>query len=213
MPPPREDVRRDLVEARIALGPLDPHYFDDTSLLDQLGCRWYMPSPLGEVLPSMPTINLKEQDVSTGPATIYGITPGNVLIRFDSATPNNVTAIGAVTGLAPNQTIRGIDFRPRTGDLYALGSDRVVYRVNPQTAIAVAEGASDPNVVLASSNIGFDFNPTVDNIRVTNDAEDNLRLNPDEGNQLAKDTSLTPAGVDVVGSAYINSSFTAILKA
>jgi Domain of unknown function (DUF4394) len=35
------------------------------------------------------------------------------------------------------------------------------------------------------------------------------RLNPDEGNLLSKDTSLTPADVSVVGSAYTNSSFTA----
>lgn len=41
------------------------------TLLDQLGCRWYMPSTLGEVLPNMPTISLKEQDVSTGPGTGY----------------------------------------------------------------------------------------------------------------------------------------------
>jgi uncharacterized protein DUF4394 len=37
-------------------------------------------------------------------------------------------------------SVRGIDFRPATGDLYALGSDKVVYRVNVATAIAVGEG-------------------------------------------------------------------------
>lgn len=41
------------------------------TLLDQLGCRWFMPSPLGEVLPSAKTIAFKEQDLSTGPHTIY----------------------------------------------------------------------------------------------------------------------------------------------
>ena len=30
---------------------------------------------------------------------IYAITPGNVLIRFDSATPGAVTTIGTVSGL------------------------------------------------------------------------------------------------------------------
>ena len=105
----------------------------------------------------------------------------------------------------------GIDFRPATGDLYALGSDKVVYRVNVATAIAVAEGPAFEMApdALNSGNIGFDFNPTVDKIRVTSDADDNIRLNPDEGNLLSKDTSLTPADVMVVGSAYTNSSFTA----
>jgi hypothetical protein len=41
------------------------------TLLEQLGCRWYMPSALGEVLPALKTIKLPEQDVSMGPYTIY----------------------------------------------------------------------------------------------------------------------------------------------
>ena len=41
------------------------------TLLDQLGCRWYMPGTMGEVLPRMKTITLPEQDLSTGPYTIY----------------------------------------------------------------------------------------------------------------------------------------------
>jgi len=39
-------------------------------LLDQLGCRWYMPGELGEVLPSMRTITLKKRDISAVPATV-----------------------------------------------------------------------------------------------------------------------------------------------
>jgi hypothetical protein len=61
------------------------------------------------------------------------------------------------------------DLRPASGDLYALGSDRVVYRLNPRTAIAVPEGKSFdlmPSILSGSVN-GFDFNPTVDKIRVT----------------------------------------------
>lgn len=63
--------------------------------------------------------------------------------------------------------------------------------------------------ILSGSFNGLDFNPTVDKIRVTSDAGDNLRLNPDDGTLLSVDTKLTPAGVQVAGSAYTNSSFTA----
>ena len=49
----------------------------------------------------------------------------------------------------------------------------------------------------------------MDKIRVTSDADDNLRLDPDPGSLLATDTKLTPADVTVVGSAYTNSSFAA----
>jgi hypothetical protein len=41
------------------------------TLLDQLGCRWFVPSPLGEVLPALKTITIKEQDLSTGPYTLF----------------------------------------------------------------------------------------------------------------------------------------------
>jgi hypothetical protein len=132
------------------------------------------------------------------------------LLQFDSRSPRSVRS-KAITGLPTGVVLGGIDFRPATGDLYALGSDKVVYRVNVATAIAVAEGPAFEAApdALNSGNIGFDFNPTVDKIRVTSDADDNIRLNPDEGNLLSKDTSLTPTDVMVVGSAYTNSSFTA----
>ncbi|HVF11113.1 MAG TPA: DUF4838 domain-containing protein, partial [Abditibacteriaceae bacterium] len=39
-------------------------------LLDRLGCRWYMPSAMGEVIPEMKTIRLKDSDVSEVPATL-----------------------------------------------------------------------------------------------------------------------------------------------
>jgi hypothetical protein len=40
--------------------------------------------------------------------------------------------------------------------------------------------------LIRADRIGFDFNPTVDKIRVTSDADDNLRLDPDPGSLLAK---------------------------
>ena len=41
------------------------------TLLDQLGCRWYMPSPTGEVLPATKTVALAQQDLSSGPYTVF----------------------------------------------------------------------------------------------------------------------------------------------
>jgi hypothetical protein len=40
-------------------------------LLDRLGCRWYMPSDLGEVIPKLKTVALAETDFSSAPGTIY----------------------------------------------------------------------------------------------------------------------------------------------
>ena len=140
----------------------------------------------------------------------YATNTAGKLLKFDSDNPRKLRS-KQITGLPMGVSIKGIDFRPASGDLYALGSDRVVYRLNPMTAIAVPEGKSFdlmPSILSGNFN-GFDFNPTVDKIRVTSDAGDNLRLNPDDGTLLSVDTKLTPAGVQVVGSAYTNSSFTA----
>jgi hypothetical protein len=113
-------------------------------------------------------------------------------------------------------TLRGIDFRPRTGDLYGVGSDRVVYRVNPRTAIAIGEGPSAdvPPGALAGGSIGWDFNPTVDKIRFVSDSGVNARVDPDTGAIVppgALDKPISPAGARVVGSAYTSSSFSATL--
>ena len=40
-------------------------------ILDELGCRWFMPSEQGEVIPSVKTIALAERDASLTPGTIY----------------------------------------------------------------------------------------------------------------------------------------------
>lgn len=41
------------------------------TLFDQLGCRWFMPGEMGEVLPASKTVSVAEQDISTGPHTTY----------------------------------------------------------------------------------------------------------------------------------------------
>ena len=40
-------------------------------LLHRLGCRWFMPTELGEVVPSLPTLAVPEMDEKLAPATIW----------------------------------------------------------------------------------------------------------------------------------------------
>jgi Domain of unknown function (DUF4394) len=139
---------------------------------------------------------------------LYATTSQNTLIKFRADRPERLRDIVSISGLPAGVTLSGIDFRPATGDLYGVGSDSVVYRVNPRTGIAVAEGpAFSP--ALRGRWFGVDFNPVVDKIRVVSDAAQNLRLNVDEGTVLSADTDLNPAPTRVVGAAYLNSSFSA----
>ena len=145
---------------------------------------------------------------TTEARTLYATTDQNQLLRFNARDPERVRGIQAITGLPAGVTLAGIDFRPATGDLYGVGSDSVVYRVNPRTGIAVAEGPTF-TPALRGKSFGVDFNPTVDKIRVVSDDRQNLRLNVDEGTVLSADKDLNPGMPMVVGAGYTNSSFSA----
>jgi hypothetical protein len=141
--------------------------------------------------------------------TIVALTSGNRLLFFDSATPGTVTKSIKVSTFA-DEPLVAIDFRPATGDLYAMGRSGRLYVLNLTTgATSIPSATPAP---LSGTRFGFDFNPTVDRIRVTTDADENIRLNPNDGSVTATDTPLAFAAGDlragvnpnIVGSAYTN---------
>ncbi len=142
---------------------------------------------------------------------VYGITDTQTLVRFNSSTPGTIDSGVAISGLQQNEQLLGIDFRPANGQLYALGSFSNLYTVDINTGAATAVGSSF-GTPLNGSSFGFDFNPTIDRIRVVSDADQNLVLNPNDGGATPV-TSLFYATGDVnegqnpnvVGSAYTNS--------
>jgi hypothetical protein len=140
--------------------------------------------------------------------TFYATDNQGNLVSFSADNPRKLDSSTPITGLGPGVTLAGIDFRPATGELYGVGSDSVVYRVSPVTGRAVAEGPAFMPL-LNGRFFGVDFNPTVDRVRVTSDANQNLRLVPDTGALAGADAALNPNDPTVVGSAYTNSSFSA----
>jgi|GEM_PF-1378930 len=148
---------------------------------------------------------------------VYGITTNNYLITFDSEAPQIVRTHTAISGVTAGQVISGMDVRPATGQLYALGynaasGEAQLYTINPATAAATIVAVP---VILEVNlgNIGFDFNPTVDRIRVISSTGFNYRLHPETGAVAATDGNLAYNAGDVnngiapkVGSgAYTNS--------
>ncbi len=144
--------------------------------------------------------------------TVYGITESQTLVTWDTSSPGTIQGGIAISGLMNNEQIRGIDFRPATGELYALGSFSNLYTVNVSTGQATNVGGGQFSPGMNGSTFGFDFNPTIDRIRVVSDADQNLVLNPNTGSSTQV-TSLFygPGDVNegmepnVVGSAYTNS--------
>ncbi len=93
-----------------------------------------------------------------------------------------------------------------------------MYRLDPSTSAAtivgvasgVANGAGTPIDLAGATSFGFDFNPTVDRIRVVTNNGLNFRLNPNDGTVVggALDPAINglPAGsTGLVGAAYTNS--------
>ena len=136
----------------------------------------------------------------------------NSLLQFDTASPASTSAPLPVTGLGPNETLRGIDVRPfdlrlfgvTVTTLSAANSLITTYAIDPATGSATLVGVTAAALAGAGDvATGLDFNPSVDRIRYVNTNDENARLNPSNGALAGNDTDLTPAATtDIIASAY-----------
>src|SRR4029077_16274931 len=115
------------------------------------------------------------------------------LIRFNTSSPGATSSV-ALGALAAGEALVGIDFRPQTGQLYGLGvnataNNATLYLIDPQTGAVTATGTAGQiayvdaagaavDLPAATAGYGFDFNPTVDRVRVTTGTGLNFRVNP-----------------------------------
>lgn len=60
--------------------------------------------------------------------TVYGLTSTRI-VTFDSSSPGTILSSSPITGLTGNVSLKGIDFRPADGQLYALGTNGNLYRL------------------------------------------------------------------------------------
>ena len=147
--------------------------------------------------------------------------PGNQIVGFDTNSPGTIQGPLAVTGLGSTQTLRGIDFRPATGQLFgtalttasAANSAMFSYAIDPATGQATLVGSVPAAVVPGAADIpgGYDFNPAlspitglpIDRMRYVNTTNfENARLNPTNGVLAGDDTNITPPGTGIIGLAY-----------
>jgi hypothetical protein len=144
--------------------------------------------------------------------TAYGITTGGALVTFDTVNPSAVTTIGAVTGLSSGHTLRGVDFRPSNGLLYAMSTGAPtaaqLYTIDLATAAATPVGAGLTLTGNTSSRVSLDFNPVANALRVVTGGGQSYRVNANTGALIAQDTSIVTVGTGEVplisGIAYTN---------
>lgn len=156
---------------------------------------------------------------------LTALTSDNRLVRFNSRTPGT-SVFNFVSGLTAGDRLRSIDnrFTPPanlpTGDfngntgLFAIGQNgttQQLYRlqIGPEgsSVLATAVGArfSLVSATPQATAFGFDFNPTVDRIRVVEPTSNrNFRLNPNTGGFVDGDP--VAAGVQGDGALAYDAS-------
>jgi len=179
---------------KIILAPMTVGRVNSLYQIDELTGK---PVNLGVL--AMPIISLA---IPTNPVA-YSTDNANNLLIFNLTTPGTPVT-KAITGLQAGENILGIDMRPATGQLYALGSTSRIYAINMSSGAATAIGTAPFTPLLSGTSFGFDFNPTVDRIRVVSNTGQNLRLHPETGAVAAIDGTLNPGTPAVSGSAYTN---------
>jgi hypothetical protein len=142
---------------------------------------------------------------------VFGVTNTQMLVSWESAAPGTLLSGAAISGLQPNETLLGIDFRPLTKELFAVGSSSRLYTLSTSTGAATMVGAAPFTPAASGASFGFDFNPTIDRIRFVSDTNKNTVLNPLNGTATAATDVFFPgpdvnSGMDpnVVHHAYTN---------
>ena len=123
------------------------------------------------------------------------VTASNKLLKFNAGRPGRILASLNITGLQAGETLLGIDYRVAKDQLYGLGSSGRLHIINEDTAVASAVGVPFA-VKLDGTQFGFDFNPTVDRIRVVSNTGQNLRLHPDTGAVIDSNPALEGVQTD-----------------
>ena len=165
---------------------------------------------------SLSTVSCSDDDEISSPivempgdapnTSFTALTSDNRIAYYNAQNLNSPTSTLTISGLQPSEMILSIDYRPATGQLYALGSTSRLYIINEQSGLATALGLAPFQPAIASQNASIDFNPTVDRIRLVTDSGQNLRLHPELGTVAAIDGNINGGNNPKIGAvAYTNS--------
>jgi hypothetical protein len=79
---------------------------------------------------------------ASGPSMIHALTEDGRLLRFSPLFPSAVLSDVEMTGLNDGEMLLGIDVRPATGEIFAVGDSSTLYIIDPVTGMAMALGES-----------------------------------------------------------------------
>ncbi|RYG18281.1 MAG: DUF4394 domain-containing protein [Chitinophagaceae bacterium] len=133
----------------------------------------------------------------------YAVSASNELLIFNHTTATPTFTTKTITGIQAGENIVGLDMRPLNGQLYALSSASRIYSINASSGAAALVGTGPLTTLLIGAQFGFDFNPTVDRIRIVSNTGQNFRVNPADA-ALTIDLSIVSTNAAIGGAAYTN---------
>lgn len=155
--------------------------------------------------------------VVVGDTLVLGVS--GQLASFNRAAPGTLVGSVLVSGLATNESLVGIDFRPADGLLYGLSNTGRIYTIVPTTGAITLKStlraaSGDAFTALTGTEFGVDFNPVADRLRVVGNTGQNLRINVDTGDVIT-DGAIKPVTgtAAVTAAAYTNTFVGAISTA
>jgi len=122
------------------------------------------------------------------PAIMLAVTGSDHLITFDSANPTAIRTNVAITGLAAGERITDIDVRPATGGLYGLSNLHQLYLINASNGAATQVGTV---AGVNAQNVGIDFDPVSDQLRVVSNHGQVLAVNPLDASSIGTGPALS----------------------
>ena len=140
--------------------------------------------------------------IPTAPVA-FAVDGFNRLMIFDPTT-SAAPIMKTLTGLQSGEMLVAIDFRPANAQLYGVSNQSRMYTINTSNGATTMIGSGPFSPAVEGADIGMDFNPTVDRIRLVSSTGQNLRLHPDLGTVASTDGRLNPDSPGITGAAYTN---------
>ncbi len=142
-----------------------------------------------------------------GPGDKYAVTSAGRLVHFATGEFGRLSLAVELTGLGSEQLV-GIDYRPADGLLYGLTAAANLYTIDPTTGMATAGSslAADPADTTSPftalpANVGMDFDPVTDRLRIVSQTGDNLRVDVDTG-RVTTDAAINGNAAGYVAVAH-----------
>lgn len=123
-------------------------------------------------------------DDSLSRVTLHALTDSQTLISFRADAPGVVLNTVELQGHMPGEQLVGIDYRVAYGVMFGLGNRGRIYTVDVASGTLTPVSEYALPLPLQGRQFGFDFNPTVDRIRIVSDTAQNLRAHPETGAML-----------------------------